>query len=372
MVFLNKKDILSYLMIVLLLLLASPVVEKRYALLIGVSTYADPDVTQLAGPKHDLEAMRKLLVSKWQFQPEDITVLQNQKATKARILQEIRNMESKSLPKDHIFIYFSGHGTSNNKADFSALPFTSGAMVPYDFKFSDNDQEMINSLVVGRWDLRPLLKRLDQSQRQLFIVNDSCFSGNSVRGKFSRDKFTTRYLNIPWDTYRCLNRITRVGQNKQDESSGYPYQNVYYLSAATDAEEALDLVEDRLITHPTFDNLPHGAFTDTFLRVLSGDLNADTNNDGQINYSEVKTSVLEFMRQRGYPHTPQSLPAVAEDHNGLAEKNIFNLEQAELPSPSQQSIASISTSENSGSEPLSHEQTTTHESPHPIRYCVFV
>jgi hypothetical protein len=59
---------------------------------------------------------------------------------------------------------------------------------------------------------------------------------------------------------------------------------------------------------PTFDNQPHGAFTDAFLRLLKGQLIP-----GTFNYSEGRQAMYAFLEHREIQQHPQLLPGIAED-----------------------------------------------------------
>ena len=90
----------------------------NHALLIGIGKYK---TRTLEGPPHDVAALRAVLVSKYNYHPENIRTLINQEAVKARILDEIKQLALRTRPGDRIFIYFSGHGTSR-RDDLMALP----------------------------------------------------------------------------------------------------------------------------------------------------------------------------------------------------------------------------------------------------------
>ena len=48
---------------------------------------------------------------------------------------------------------------------------------------------------VGRWHLRPVLQELEKD-REIFVVMDSCYSGNAVRSLDGRPRFKTRQIPI--------------------------------------------------------------------------------------------------------------------------------------------------------------------------------
>jgi len=61
---------------------------------------------------NDVEALQRVLVDRYQFLPEHITVLVNQNATKAKILATLAALRQTTTAHDFLLVYFSGHGTS--------------------------------------------------------------------------------------------------------------------------------------------------------------------------------------------------------------------------------------------------------------------
>lgn len=312
----------------LLLLLCSSVLPaaaetRRIALLVGIGQYADAAVPSLEGPAHDVAAVQAALQSHWGFQAADIEVLMDAAASRQGLLAALQRLETRSAAGDQVFIYFSGHGTSaNDRNSGLPLPHTSGAFIPWDLRTNQSAQGMVGQLLVGQRDLQPLLSRLDAGGRHVFVVSDSCYSGQAVRRLGARAdgaKLTPRFVSLkgleppPSTATRAL----------RAEPAAYPYRQVYYIAAASDSEQAVDIGSNELRTLPTIDNRPHGAMTDALLRALTGHLPLDRNHDGVIEHAEVFAAINTFMASRGYPHTPQSLPSAAEDTARLAHAALF-------------------------------------------------
>src|SRR5438045_3359776 len=78
---LMRRLFLALLLIVPSSALAGEPRKDRHALLIGVTFYENlPTAKHLAGPANDVLAVRKLLVDKFQFGPQQITMLSEQEA----------------------------------------------------------------------------------------------------------------------------------------------------------------------------------------------------------------------------------------------------------------------------------------------------
>jgi hypothetical protein len=291
---------------------------KNVALLIGVGALQDPELKdhQLLGPPLDVVAVKQTLTEQWGFAPTDVHTLLDRQATHDAILAEISALERRSAPGDTLLIYFSGHGTSAN-ADGNSfdLPYATGAWIPYDLN-SDSRETAQRTLVIGHRDLLPRLKHLDEAGRFVVVVSDSCYSGQVVRAfGLKSGAARTRYLALH---YRDLG-VAHVAPVAAPVVSArppplpYPYQHVVLLSGASDSEVGNDLSSpEALAQWPTFDNQPHGAFTDAFLRLLKGQLVP-----GTFNYSQGREAMYAFLEHRNIQQHPQLLPGIAEDPHDI-------------------------------------------------------
>lgn len=275
------------------LLVWSHAVAANHALLIGVGKYPKlkPDA-QLEGPEYDVKALEKMLISKG-FDQQNITVLLDEQAGRDAILGAMRNLEHTTRTGDFLFIFFSGHGTSGRDKDTQTLeidPHT-GALVPADFEIAD-PEAMMNRLIVGKRDIRPIIERLEKGRR-LLVVFDSCHSGQTVRSLATIGK--PKFLDtgpVKWG------RHTK-------KKPPYPYKNTIYISAAADFEKARDIPQrDIPALIRTIDDKPHGAMTNALLYALDG--GADGNGDQKISYRELHQFVRDKVVEK-FPHTPQIL-----------------------------------------------------------------
>ena len=295
---------------------------ENHALLIGIGKYKN---RTLEGPPHDVAALRGVLASHYAFKTENIRTLIDGQAVKRRILAEIGQLTRRSRPGDCIFIYFSGHGTSRRDELLALpLPHGSGALVPADF--DDNSghsiEALMSQLIVGRRDLRPMLERLDRD-RQVLMVFDTCFSGNSVRAAGDPQPAGLR-RNIALAPKRVFPEEQYIGSFEENLSldAPYPYQNIFYISASSENEIAKDIQQDLLYLYPTIDGKPHGALTDSLLRVLAGQVQVDTNNDGQWSQIELYEA-LKSNVQRRFRQTPQALPKEGKSAIALHSRPFF-------------------------------------------------
>jgi hypothetical protein len=298
------------------------VYAENHALLIGIGKYK---IRTLEGPPYDVKALSKLLAAQYDFKTENIQTLINEEAVKYRILNEMQQLTRRTRPGDRIFIYFSGHGTSRwDEILALPLPHTSGALVPADFD-ADPEQpieELMSQLIIGRRDLRPMLEQLDQN-RQVLMVFDTCFSGNTVRAIGDRQSGDwSRYIELTSES--VFDEEQNIGSFEENlkPDNPYPYQNIFYISASTENEIATDIQKDLLYSFPTIDGNPHGVLTDALLRVLAGQVLVDTNNDGQWSQIELYKAVKSEV-QRRFKQTPQALPKEGESADRLYSQTFF-------------------------------------------------
>ena len=295
---------------------------ENHALLIGIGIYKN---RSLEGPPHDVAALARVLEAQYSFKKENIRTLINQEAVKYRILNEIERLTQRTHVGDRIFIYFSGHGTSRGDELLALpLPHTSGALVPADFNGDPNQpvEELMSQLIIGRRDLQPMLKRLDED-KQVLMVFDTCFSGNTVRAVGNHtSKDVSRH--IPLQPKRFFAEEKEIGTFTENLkiNNSYPYRNIFYISASTENEIAKDIRKDMLYIFPTIDGKPHGVLTDAFLKVLAGNVLVDTNNDGQWSQLELYQAVRSEV-QRRFRQTPQALPKQGENARRLHSQPFF-------------------------------------------------
>lgn len=298
---------------------------RQVALLVGVGRYADPSVNPLDGPPEDVRAMEAELTRRWGFHADAVRTLIDAQATRRRIVEELAALDGRTAAGDLVFIYFSGHGTSAEDPGMSLpLPHSSGAFVPHDFPLSKGlpADAMLAHLVIGRRDLRPVLSRLERAGRKVFVVSDSCYSGEAVRSLFAaqlgRGRQPARVIQVV-----AQRPAGAAGPVARRPAEPYPYRDVVYLSAASEYEQAVDIPPWMLASRGTVDGRPHGALTDALLRVLRGDIPADVDRDGSVSYAELHRAVQRFLSDRGFGQTPRLLPPLPEDRGGLARQAVL-------------------------------------------------
>lgn len=139
----------------------------NYALVIGINNYRNH--RDLKTAVNDVEALVSLLKKKYFFKPGNIILLKDRDVTKARIMQEFRDLVATKVKKgDNVFIYYAGHGWFDDILDAGYWVTSEATKSPASF--------LENSTVYK------FIAALDKKGVQhVFLVSDSCFSGSFTK-----------------------------------------------------------------------------------------------------------------------------------------------------------------------------------------------
>lgn len=301
--------------------------STQRALLVGVGEYADARL-RLFGPPHDVVAMREQLIHKLGFPADQVRTLVDGQATRANVLRALARLRDASRNGDFVLVYLSGHGTSAFDAAAAnlALPSSTGAFVPHDYKARGSAAEKLASLVLGFRDIRPILTAMDAAGVSGIVLVDSCYAERTSRSLHAATPLAWRHVTSGLEH---LEPFDTVPKETGDE---YPYRNIATLTASSAKEKALDLQDGSR----TLDGKPHGAFTDALLRTLGDAARADANGDAVLTAWELFAGLKARMNMADLPHSPQLLPSPREDFAGLLGRPAFRSVGAVAPAPEPQ------------------------------------
>lgn len=147
-------------------MLYKPKYENCKALVIGINKYKN--ISPLVYACRDAEEVAKILKDKFNFAEEDITLLEDGKATKDHIMQAFHGFtQNNTNPDDKLLIFFAGHGhtITGNRGEV-------GFLVPVDAKPNDT-----STLI--RWDDLTRNAELIKAKHILFIM-DACYGGLAI------------------------------------------------------------------------------------------------------------------------------------------------------------------------------------------------
>ncbi|CAD5373268.1 conserved exported hypothetical protein [Rubrivivax sp. A210] len=141
--------------------------QTRHALIIGIGEYADPNVPELRGMRHDIASARRMAAA--MAVPEaNTTVLRDGAATAERIRAEIAALDARVADGDRVFVYYSGHGTRWAEAQVDGKAGDQGCIEG----LLAADGQALTNVEIGQ-RLAPLARRADK----MLVFYDACFSG---------------------------------------------------------------------------------------------------------------------------------------------------------------------------------------------------
>ena len=151
---------------------------RRLALVVGVGIFQDQAFEPLRYAASDARQMAAYLLDPkgGAFNPQDVTLLLNQQATKANILSQTRNIALKSQPQDTVLLYFSSHGAYTPEHAAGIVCHDSRA-IGQDWRFGPIVE---TDSALTRDNLRRFLRHLPASKRA--VVVDVCHGSETTAG----------------------------------------------------------------------------------------------------------------------------------------------------------------------------------------------
>ncbi len=134
--------------------------STRTALIIGIGVYGSPEIPVLLGVKEDMKSA--LAISKAMGIPEaNIRMLRDEQASKAGILDALRELGEATADGARTFVYYSGHGT--RWQDPQAGGCVEG-LLTYDYK------------VITNAEIAAITKKLSDKADKFMSMFDACHS----------------------------------------------------------------------------------------------------------------------------------------------------------------------------------------------------
>jgi len=262
----------------------APVVKtaNRWAVIIGVGTYANPTIPRLRYATRDAEAMYRFLTTKGGY-PKDNVLLLTDGAGQKPTLQNIRRALGEFLYRkpgreDMVLIYYAGHGapevdTAGNETDGLAK-----YLIPM-----DAEPESLYSTALPMDEIQRIFARIPAER--IVMLLDTCYSGTAGGRTFMRQQIRAGSINDQF-----LERLTRS-------------RGRVIITASGPNEVALESSE-----------LGHGVFTYFLLQGLAG--KADRNGDGVVTVSELYEYVEEQVDRKARAEGGRQRPLMKGEVEG--------------------------------------------------------
>lgn len=154
---------------------------KFYALIIGISKYIDPNISELDKPIRDAEMFYNALTTRYTFNTENVKLLRD--ATNAQLVEALDYFAKKVTKDDSFIIFYAGHGVWDEAAQI-------GYWLPSDARKNSKLAWFRNST------LRDYLTEI--KARHTLLISDACFGGSifKTRAAFSD---ATLAINMLYD-----------------------------------------------------------------------------------------------------------------------------------------------------------------------------
>ena len=241
--------------------------DQSWAVIIGIDKYQN--ATNLDYAVEDAEAMKELLIGKFDYPDENVKMLVNQEANKVNIIKVISDISLSAGENDRVLVFFAGHGETMDLPDGGEMGF----LFPV-----DGNQENLYASAIPMNDLKDW-SNISNAKHMLFLV-DACYGGLASVGSRSLDAKTTP------------NYIEKITKNKSRQ-----------IITAGGRDE-------KVIERPEWG---HSAFTLNLKRGL-GDGNADMNADGYITANELGIFLSESVTiDSENQQTPQSRKLTSQE-----------------------------------------------------------
>ena len=145
----------------------TPSASKRWALIVGVDSYEDKQISALYAASNDANALADAFTRYAGFPKEQVILLaSNQPAerqpTRGNVLLRLANL-ARLVPKDGLLLFaFAGHGIERNNQAF---------LLPADAKMSDNIR-ILQSTALSVGEIKDWVQEM--SVKQVIILLDAC------------------------------------------------------------------------------------------------------------------------------------------------------------------------------------------------------
>jgi len=267
---------MNWRVLLILLVLSVGCAESRaasYALLVGISEYADPSIADLEYAASDAGDMALALETQCGFARPDILLLTEGEATREGLVAGFEWLREQVGPSDFAFVYFAGHGSTvvDREGDEADGDGMDECILPQDAVLLDPSTYVTDD-ELGAW-----IADLGSGAVSLFL--DSCYSGGQSR--------------MAGTTTREVADHGSVARDVMTAGLGGPIRGV--LAACSPSQLALE--------NPI---LGHGVFTHFLLRGLQED--GVDRGDDVLSMSELSDYVIrgvsEWSEQANELQTP--------------------------------------------------------------------
>ncbi|HUH14083.1 MAG TPA: caspase family protein [Longimicrobiales bacterium] len=222
--------------------IAAPRIDKRWAVIVGISDYASADIPDLGYASKDAQAFHDFLRSDaaGPFEEENILLLKDADATGQALREAMFVFLQQADWDDLVVIYFAGHGAPDPSRPDNLY------LLP-----TDADVNALAATGFPMWDVKTALRRQISAER-VVVIADACHSGGTGEGAEGPNPISSSFA----DLFSPSRRLTLTAADSNELS----YEDERWGGG-------------------------HGVFTHALLRGLAGEADGDGN--GIVTFSEV-------------------------------------------------------------------------------------
>uniref|UniRef100_A0A7C4ETP8 DUF4384 domain-containing protein n=1 Tax=Desulfomonile tiedjei TaxID=2358 RepID=A0A7C4ETP8_9BACT len=183
--------------------LANPPSGDLYAVVVGITTYKDPQIRPLKVSDKDARDVANLVEDvKHLFRSVHLTLLLNEQATRDRVTKALRDELKGARKEDYVIIYLSGHGAADPNR-------------PDEYYFITHDAKMNNLYGTAVWmNQKALFKGIDSDR--VLLIADACHSGGFSPGL---DKMAAKEAGAFFSLFQGLKGRLALVSSRPDETS---------------------------------------------------------------------------------------------------------------------------------------------------------
>jgi len=170
------------------------VYRTGWALLIGINKYPNLAAKyQLNFAVDDAEAFAELLIRRFGFPENNVTVLKDEQATKSSILEAFASLADPDRIKENdcVLVFYAGHGQTVERFGGGTMGF----LIPHDAKIDLSKKPKPNEYYLSCISMDELyrISGLVAAKHILFIL-DACYSGGVIAGERGLDTEVPGYM----------------------------------------------------------------------------------------------------------------------------------------------------------------------------------
>lgn len=214
-----------------------PPIKK--ALLVGINKYKPELNADLRGCVNDIENIRDVLIRYYGFNPDNIRVLIDDRATKAAIVERMIWLIDKCATGDELVFDYSGHGSQIRDREGDELNDQMDEILcPHDLNWDDPLTDD---------DLAQIFSKVPEGV-YLTVIIDACHSGTITKELFGcaeKQYIKARFIMPPFDIKsRTLNRAEPFEKRRLEVIMKDAGQNHVLLSGCRDDQTSADAFID--------------------------------------------------------------------------------------------------------------------------------